>query len=94
MATGSVQNFSCGIDVNVPLPKVRLSKTTGHITSTFQNYGLSVPLLTLLLQYYGTPDTSEKLDIDGSFFLVFTLTENPEFYDLEMFLSNILISVT
>ena len=38
MTTGSVQNFL--IDVKVPL-----SKTTGHTTSTFQNYTLGNKLL-------------------------------------------------
>ena len=34
-----------GIDVEVPLSKVPLSKTTGHTTLTFQNYRLENKLL-------------------------------------------------
>ena len=34
-----------GIDVEVSFPKVPLSKTTGHTTSTFQNYMLENKLL-------------------------------------------------
>ena len=76
MVTGSVRNFLMwvGIDVKFLLPKVPLSKATGHTSSTFQNYRLENKLL---------QELDEEIDIIISntvqlkirFFLIFIWEE-------------------